>query len=412
MSARGPLVVLLLVLAGGSLFTASGAGAPTRANAGATGFEREDLEGTRGLLSAQGDEQRQSEEVSVSASTANGRGVAEAATSVDDVEEWDGLLSAERVEVGARASSRGVRTTGRVIGLSIEGRRVGSPTRRHVYRLGRYGSVSVLASGPAGIAGLRATLSRPYGEHPAGSRITVAYASARASDEPPPTTSTSSTATSTTTEAPRPRRRASPRPSPQSSPAEPPAAPERPATPRRREAPELRALRTSRGYAFPVHRDFTYSDDWGAPRRYTATHEGNDIYARAGTPVLAVTSGTLYRVGTRKVPGNRLWLRSSRGDTFFYAHLSAFAESARNGARVRAGDVLGFVGDTGDAERTPPHLHFEVHPQAGAAVNPYPFLRAWDERRDVPAAAWLDRYGQDPGARPGVLVVVEDFLAR
>ncbi|MBA3306593.1 MAG: M23 family metallopeptidase, partial [Thermoleophilaceae bacterium] len=122
--------------------------------------------------------------------------------------------------------------------------------------------------------------------------------------------------------------------------------------------------------------------------------------------------GTLYRVGTRKVPGNRLWLRSSRGDTFFYAHLSAFAESARNGARVRAGDVLGFVGDTGDAERTPPHLHFEVHPQAGAAVNPYRFLRAWDERRDVPPAAWLDRYGQDPGARPGVLVVVEDFLAR
>jgi murein DD-endopeptidase MepM/ murein hydrolase activator NlpD len=126
--------------------------------------------------------------------------------------------------------------------------------------------------------------------------------------------------------------------------------------------------------------------------------------------VLAVTDGTLYRVGTREVPGNRLWLRSARGDTFFYAHLGAFAYGARNGARVSAGDVIGFVGNTGDAEPTPPHLHFEVHPRGGEAVNPYPFVRAWDERRDVPAAAWLTRYGRDPGARPGVLVVVEDYL--
>jgi len=291
-----------------------------------------------------------------------------------------------------------------VSGLEIEGRPVGSPTRRHVYRLGRYGSVTVLASGPAGIAGIRATLSRAYGGHPAGSRISVAYASAGASDEPRSTTAAPTTSTTPSRRAERPRRRADRR-----------AAPRRPTAPkraRRREAPALRALRTSRGYAFPVYRDFTYSNDWGAPRQYTGTHEGNDIFAGAGTPVLAVTDGTLHRVGTRKVPGNRLWLRSRNRDTFFYAHLSAFSEDARNGARVRAGDVVGFVGSTGDAERTPPHLHFEVHPRGGRAVNPYTFLRAWDERRDVPPAAWLARYGRDPGVRPGVLVVVDDFLAR
>jgi hypothetical protein len=102
---------------------------------------------------------------------------------------------------------------------------------------------------------------------------------------------------------------------------------------------------------------------------------------------------------------------SKTGDSFFYAHLSAFATDARNRLKVKAGQVIGFLGSTGDAEQTPPHLHFEVHPGDGEAVDPYPFLRAWESRRDVPAAAWVRENGQ-VGQQPGTLVVLKDFLSR
>jgi hypothetical protein len=117
-------------------------------------------------------------------------------------------------------------------------------------------------------------------------------------------------------------------------------------------------------------------------------------------------------VGTLPVSGNRLWVKCDKGDdAFFYAHLSAFATDTRNGLKVRAGEVVGFVGSTGDAEQTPPHVHFEVHPGNGGPVNPYPFLRAWEGRRDVPAAAWVRQNGTTAGEQPGTLVVVRDFLA-
>jgi murein DD-endopeptidase MepM/ murein hydrolase activator NlpD len=152
-----------------------------------------------------------------------------------------------------------------------------------------------------------------------------------------------------------------------------------------------------------------YSDDWGAARQNTGSHEGNDVFAPAGTPVLAVTDGTLRRVGTARVPGNRLYLYSENGDYYFYGHLSSFTEEAREGAKVKAGQPVGFVGSTGDAEPTPPHVHFEIHPGGGPPVNPYPFLRAWEKKRDVPTAAWLANYA---GSRPGTLVVERDYLAQ
>jgi murein DD-endopeptidase MepM/ murein hydrolase activator NlpD len=77
---------------------------------------------------------------------------------------------------------------------------------------------------------------------------------------------------------------------------------------------------------------------------------------------------------------------------------------------VHAGEVIGFVGNTGDAEPTPPHLHFEVHMPDGAVVGPFPYLQKWDAS-GVTSESWLRRYGKDPGVRPGALVVVKDFLA-
>src|SRR4029078_1169290 len=85
---------------------------------------------------------------------------------------------------------------------------------------------------------------------------------------------------------------------------------------------------------------------------------------------LAVADGTVHRVGTLPIAGNRLWLHTKAGDAFFSAPPSAFSPDAENGRAVKAGTVLGFIGNTGDAEPTPPHLHFEIHPNGGKAVDP------------------------------------------
>lgn len=127
---------------------------------------------------------------------------------------------------------------------------------------------------------------------------------------------------------------------------------------------------------FPVAAPTTFGDDWLAPRggRY---HEGIDLMAARGAPIVAVVTGTLFRVGTSPISGNRLWLRGSNGDEYFFAHLDGFAPVAGEGAQVRAGTVIGYVGDTGDARGTTPHLHFEIHPGGGGPIRPYPLVSAW-----------------------------------
>jgi hypothetical protein len=157
--------------------------------------------------------------------------------------------------------------------------------------------------------------------------------------------------------------------------------------------PNVRPDITGRGYVFPVYGPASFSDDFGAPRADTGWHHGNDIFAPIGAPVLAVADGALFSVGWNELGGWRLWLRDRQGNEYYYAHLSAYSPLALDGARVRAGEVIGFVGDTGDARGTPPHLHFEVHPAAllglgyDGVINPYSYLLAWDERRDQSFAA-------------------------
>lgn len=135
-----------------------------------------------------------------------------------------------------------------------------------------------------------------------------------------------------------------------------------------------------RGFVFPVQGEVEFIDSWGYPRMSgTASahwHQGTDIFAPMGTPLVATESGVLDRVGTAGLGGMRLWLEGDSGNAYYYAHLIAFAPGMTDGVRVNAGDVVGFVGDTGNAKGTSPHLHFEIHPGGGDAVNPYPLLIA------------------------------------
>ena len=147
------------------------------------------------------------------------------------------------------------------------------------------------------------------------------------------------------------------------------------------------------GFVFPVAQPFTYGDSFGAPRmpgtEYEHWHEGTDIMAPMGTLLVACERGVVMRVGMGGVlGGNTVWLRGESGTAYYYAHLSEFAPGVREGTVVDAGTVLGLVGDTGNARGGAPHLHFEVHPGGGAAVNPYPILAVADEQPQ-PEPIWL-----------------------
>jgi len=155
----------------------------------------------------------------------------------------------------------------------------------------------------------------------------------------------------------------------------------------RRDAGPVMGVASTQGYVFPVlGAGISYTDDYGAPRAGTGWHQGTDLFGPTGTPLVAVADGVLSKVGVNTLGGNRLWLTDDRGNAYYYAHLSAFAPVAVDGARVRAGQVIGFLGNTGQAITTPPHLHFEIHPGGGDSVNPYPYLMAWERNADVPRA--------------------------
>lgn len=129
---------------------------------------------------------------------------------------------------------------------------------------------------------------------------------------------------------------------------------------------------------FPVRPACYFIDTWGDPRGTDRKHEGVDIIASRGQDVFAVADGTItkiYTVDTAKLSGNAIRLTTADATYFFYAHLDTFAPGIGVGSKVTAGQVIGTVGSTG---ATTPHLHFEVHPQGGAAVNPYPIVKAVD----------------------------------
>lgn len=142
---------------------------------------------------------------------------------------------------------------------------------------------------------------------------------------------------------------------------------------------------------FPVVGPVTYSDDFGAARGQ-GSHEGNDILAPRRSPVVAAEAGTIKLWTTSARAGCMIHLQGASGTSYRYIHLNndataandnsggcvggvAYAPGLRTGARVAAGEPIGYVGDSGDADGGSTHLHFEVHPGDGAAVSPYAHLR-------------------------------------
>ncbi len=146
-----------------------------------------------------------------------------------------------------------------------------------------------------------------------------------------------------------------------------------------------RAGRGLRDLVFPVVGTHAFGSDFGAPRMVgTAdehTHEGNDIAAPLGAQLVAVEPGMVVAMGTDRLGGIKLWLAGRSGTYYYYAHLSRFAEDVHEGDIVPAGTVVGYVGNTGNARGGIPHLHFEIHPNGGPAVDPYQYLAAADRRQ-------------------------------
>ncbi|MDB5747323.1 MAG: peptidase [Massilia sp.] len=114
-------------------------------------------------------------------------------------------------------------------------------------------------------------------------------------------------------------------------------------------------------------------DTWGGARGGGRRHEGIDIFAKRGTAVISATEGIVMRVGSNRLGGQVVWVLGPGGQRHYYAHLDSYA-AIENGQRVRPGTILGYVGTSGNAAGTPPHLHYGIY-EAGGAINPYPLLR-------------------------------------
>ena len=244
-------------------------------------------------------------------------------------------------------------------------------------------------------------LTADHGGLPAGTSILVGYAEVAAEAAPPQPVVT-------------PTPKAKPGGTPKVKPG---IAPEPGPIPTIRRPPNITPpLKTPGGYVFPVYGPSSFTDTFGAARGDVSGgwHHGDDIFAPLGAPILAVASGTVFSVGWNEVGGNRLWLRDGQGNEFYYAHLSAYTPLAVNGNRVNAGDVLGFVGNTGDAQGTPYHLHFEVHPVGllgmgyDGAVDPTSYLTAWKHLQDVSFAggnSWAPFRGGSQAPKPGAILI-------
>ena len=115
------------------------------------------------------------------------------------------------------------------------------------------------------------------------------------------------------------------------------------------------------------------ANTWHAPRGTGRLHEGQDIFAPKGTPILSATDGYVYQIGENNLGGQTVSVIGAGGRVYYYAHLDSYSPGLSDGDHVNTRTVLGFVGTTGNAQGTPPHLHFGVYTARGA-INPLPLL--------------------------------------
>ena len=114
------------------------------------------------------------------------------------------------------------------------------------------------------------------------------------------------------------------------------------------------------------------TDTWGAARSQGRSHEGIDIFAKRGTPIQATTQGIVSKVGEDALGGHVVMIIGPGGAGHYYAHLEEYADISPNDW-VNTGDIIGYVGNSGNAKGTPPHVHYGIYIN-GSAVNPYPLL--------------------------------------
>lgn len=350
-----------------------------------------------------------------SASTTVGNNAAaKSEADVTSLSLFQGEVTADSVSARASAGTGPSGAGGNQNGSTISNLRVaGQPVSGTQVALGSWGKLvlngaSVDLSAASGTRGYRGTITEldvrlvtAHGGLPAGSEIRIGVASAGVQTAPPPAPAgTTTTAPATTTE---------PTTTFRIFPNHHPLAPKVTGPHILRAHPKLAA---TGGYVFPVFGHVSFGDSYGAHRADVTYHHGDDILGRLGQPILAVATGTVFSVGWNKVGGNRLWLLDDQGNQFYYAHLSAFSTAATDGARVKKGEVIGFMGNTGDAEGGPYHLHFEIHPVKylyrgyDGAVDPTKYLDAWKHLQELPfgvAGGWVPeipggRLPPEPGA--------------
>jgi murein DD-endopeptidase MepM/ murein hydrolase activator NlpD len=373
---------------------------------------------------------------SVSTTASAGDGTASVTTTVSGLSLFAGEITADAVQASvSSAGTIGDLGDSTLSNLVVLGAPVGAAANARI-PLADWGYAVVLAEstkkGSEGapswrgtVTGLVVHLDADHGGLPAGSEIRIGYADAYARPPEQPKTTTANR-TSPATAPANPSRRAKPLPPANLVPGA--AGADRAGKAAKRNQsktpgpvvltpPTVTPKLTAGGYVFPVYGPSAYGDTFGAPRGDVSGgwHHGDDIFAPLGAPVLAVASGTVFSVGWNDVGGWRLWLRDSGGNEFYYAHLSAYTSLAVNGRHVSAGQVLGFVGNTGDAEGTPFHLHFEVHPVSmlflayDGAVNPTPYLNAWQRLEDIrilPAVPFSSQFGTSSRApTPGAILL-------